>query len=277
MPVKCFCALHPRNGKMDCNQSPLESILGRLEQIAMIIKMFGHFLNNIWSLQLKASEKNHNIKITGAANKEDLKLVLKFLKRAEQGVTMNTMVFRKLDHIYIGNASEHGLGGFALRDSRAWRYIISPNLKGRAHINLLEFIVQVVSIWIDNLENKINKHDCLLAIGDNTTEAGWLKRSNFRDNSEENEESSGEWMIKQQVSRKLASLVLDSDSVLYTQWFKGEHNAVADSLSRDAYFLSSSSHNFLFKTVPHILAKWMGRVILFLSAVKKANILESSL
>ena len=233
----------------------LESILGRLEQIAMIIKMFGHFLNNVRSLQLKASKKNHNVKITGAA-KEDLKLSLKFLKRAEQGVSMNTMVFRKPDHIYISDASEHGLGGFALNDGRAWRYIIPPNLRGRAHINLLEFIVQVVSIWIDNIDNKINKYDCLLAIGDNTTAAGWLKRSNFRDNSEENKESSGEWMLKQQVARKLASLILDSDSVLYTQWFKGEHNVVADSLLRDTYFLSPSSHeNFLSKTVPQQLLK----------------------
>ena len=222
----------------------LESILGRLENVALIIAMFGHFLNNIRSLQIKASRSNHNVHVSKNAIAE-LQLARSFLKRAHQGVSMNCIVFRKPTHVYLGDASEHGLGGFSVKTGKAWRYLIPVKLRGRAHINLLEFLVQVVSIWIDMLDGAIYSQDCLLAMGDNTTAAGWCKRTNFR----ENNEADTDWMVKQKVARKLASLVLDKEAVLYTQWFKGISNVVTDSLSRDLYFLSPSSHEtFLRKT-----------------------------
>ena len=156
---------------------------------------------------------------------------------------MNLITFRSPDIIHIGDASEHGMWAFASH-GRAWRYLIPENLRGRAHINLLEFLTQVVSIWIDILEKKINPLDCILAMGDSTTAIGWMRRSNFKQSpdDEDEEETTAEWLVKQEVARKLASLVLTSDTVLYHQWFKGCENVVADSLSRDAYFLSNSSH-----------------------------------
>ena len=78
-------------------------------------------------------------------------------------------------------------------------------------------------------------------MGDNTASMGWLRRSNFR----ENDENDQEWLAKQKVARKLATLVLDSNATIYRQWFPGVENVVADSLSRDAYFLQSNTHEFL--------------------------------
>ena len=49
-------------------------------------------------------------------------------------------------------------------------------------------------------------------------------------------------MSKQKVARKLASLILDSDSVLYSHWFKGIWNLVTDSLSRDVHLFSEKMH-----------------------------------
>ena len=49
----------------------------------------------------------------------------------------------------------------------------------------------------------------------------------------------------QKVARKLATLVLDSNASIYRQWFPGVENVVADSLSRDAYFLDSDTHQLL--------------------------------
>ena len=227
------------------NSKDLRSVLGRMENIAIMIPMFGHFLNNIRQLEIKATNTNKNQLINKRA-KEDFNLALKFLKRAKEGVNMNLITFRSPTKIYINDASEHGLGGFATH-GRAWSYEIPENLRGRAHINLLEFLAQLISIWIDVLEKKTKPLDCLLGMGDNTASMGWLRRSNFR----ENEEHDLEWLAKQKVARKVATLVLNSGTTLYRQWFKGADNVVADSLSRDAYFLPNKAHElFLLKTVP---------------------------
>ena len=71
----------------------------------------------------------------------------------------------------------------------------------------------MVSIWIDIFEKRISKQDCLLAMGDSTTAMGWLRRTNFRDDNESNQE----WIVKQDVARKLAELILDLETVLYQQ------------------------------------------------------------
>ena len=78
-------------------------------------------------------------------------------------------------------------------------------------------------------------------MGNNTASMGWLWRSNFRD-IDENDQG---WLAKQKVARKLVTLVLDSNTTLYRQWFPGVENVVADSLSRDAYFLESNTHEIL--------------------------------
>ena len=230
------------------NDKHLRSLLGRLENMATVIPMAAHFFNNIRALQIKAAKQTHNVRLTSRC-RDDLQLCRRFLKRAAEGISMNTITFRKPDKVYIGDASEHGLGGFATH-GRAWTWHIPPELQGRAHINLLEFLTQIVCIWIDIIENRIKPQECLLGMGDSTTAMGWMRRANFRDREENNDE----WMIKQQASRHLANIVMDADAVLYRQWFKGEDNAVADSLSRDCHYLSNASHEkFLQLSIPQQL------------------------
>jgi len=49
-------------------------------------------------------------------------------------------------------------------------------------------------------------------------------------------------------------LTLNSDTFLYKQWLKGHDNQVADSISRDNYYLNANTHcKFLYKTVPQQL------------------------
>ena len=228
------------------NGKDLQSLLGRLEQVATIIPMFGHFLNNIRNTEIQATATGKS-QMLNKRTREDLKLAEEFLQRADRGINLNLISFRVPTHIYINDASEHGIGGFATH-GRAWVWVIPPKLRGRAHINLLEFIAQVVSIWIDVLEEKVKPLDCLLGMGDNTASMGWMRRANFR----EKNENDHDWYAKQVVARKLARLVLESNAVLYRQWFKGAENTVADSLSRDAYFLPCHTHQqFLSQTTPH--------------------------
>ena len=227
------------------NAKDIQSLLGRLENIAIIIPMMGHFLNNIRTTEIKASMTGKNQRINNRT-KEDLILSQLFLAKAAAGINMNLMTFRSPTRIYINDASEHGLGGFSTA-GQGWSWVIPPRLRGRAHINLLEFIAQLVSIWMDILAHRIKEFDCLLGMGDNTASMGWLRRANFR----ENEEGDLEWYAKQQVARKLATLILNSNTVLYRQWFRGADNDVADSLSRDAYYLTNNSHaQFLTQTIP---------------------------
>ena len=226
----------------------LESVLGRLETVATIMHPLAHFLNNVRSLQIKAAKKNHTVRVTNAARK-DLALATEFLQKAAEGVNMNLLVFRSPSLIFIGDASEHGLGGFD-SSGRAWRYLIPEHLRGRAHINLLEFLTQVVGMWIAILEGRLQKLDCFLGMGDSTTALGWMRRATFKEGSED----VGDWHAKQRVARKLARLSLDNENILYRQWFKGSDNVVADSLSRDLHYLSPSSHEyFLSHTAPHQL------------------------
>ena len=150
---------------------------------------------------------------------------------------MNLITFQSPNKIYINDASKHGLGGFATHGC-VWVYVIPVQLRGRAHINLLEFLAQVISIWIDIEETITQPLDCLLGMGDNTASMDWLKRSNFR----ENDEHESGWLEKQKVSRKLVELVLYSNTIVYRKWFRGADKTVPESLSRGSYYLSQSTH-----------------------------------
>ena len=64
---------------------------------------------------------------------------------------------------------------------------------------------------------------------DSTTAKGWLKKSNFTE--------LGEYPIQVSVrikaARKFATLMMEFGIKLYSQWFRGTVNEVADALSRD--------------------------------------------
>ena len=166
-----------------------------------------------------------------------MKLAKTFLTKTNQGINMNLLTFRHPYTVYICDAAEYGLGGFASH-GRAWTYVIPPNLRNRAHINVLEYLAQIIAIWIDVIEGVTKEEDCILAMGDNTSAMGWLRRSNFK----QKDESDTSWLVKQQLCRYLATITLNADITLYKQWLKGSDNQVADSLSRDAYYLNASTH-----------------------------------
>ena len=234
--------------KTTVSNKELQSILGRLENVAQVMTTLGHFLSNIRHIQLLAEKKGHNIKLN-KRSRADLELAKGFINRVGQGVSMNLLTFRIPDIVYICDASEYGLGGFASH-GRAWSFTIPPDLRNRAHINILEYMAQIISIWLDIIENTTKSEDCLLSIGDNTSALGWMRRSNFR----QTDDTDVSWDVKQQLGRHLANLILDSETVLYKQWLRGQDNAVADSLSRDNYYLSNTSHErFLSLSVPQQL------------------------
>ena len=70
---------------------------------------------------------------------------------------------------------------------------------------------------IDTEEKIMQPLDCPLGMGDKTASMGWLRRSNFR----ENDEHDSEWLANQKLARKLAELVLYSNTTVCRQWLEG--------------------------------------------------------
>jgi hypothetical protein len=72
---------------------------------------------------------------------------------------------------------------------------------------------------------------------DSTTAMGWLRKSNFANKLDE--------FIQLSTTRKLADIILSSEVNLYSQWFPGDENIIADSLSRDFHLSDSHLSNLL--------------------------------
>jgi hypothetical protein len=94
---------------------------------------------------------------------QDLTIYCDFLQYAKRGVSLNNISFRKPTLIYRSNASEFGIGGYNIISGLAWCWELPVNLRLRTSINSLEFIVSVVTIWIDILLGLVNTEDCLLS------------------------------------------------------------------------------------------------------------------
>jgi hypothetical protein len=158
----------------------------------------------------------------------DLQLMLAVLDRAYEGINMNLLTYRLPDAQSKVDACPRGMGGYS-RKGRAWRFIIPTHLLGRAHINLLEFLAILVSVWLDIIEGDVKALDCLLVMGDSTTAVGWLHKTRIMNKDMKVED----FQARTKVARKLATLVIENNLCLYSQWFPGKKNVIADSLSRD--------------------------------------------
>ena len=83
----------------------LKSIIGKLENVILIVKMGGHFMNHLYALEMRAAGKRHNFRLNVGVQ-EDLKLHRKFLSYAHAGISMNLLTFRAPTTTIIGDASE---------------------------------------------------------------------------------------------------------------------------------------------------------------------------
>jgi len=206
----------------------LESTIGRLNHTAGILPMLRHFLGRLRHALFRSS--NHKWTNFRLCEISDLHICLTMLDHAATGISINNIVFRKPTTFYRSDASEFGLGGYNLISGLAWRFQLPVNLC-------------VITIGVDIINNKIAPEDCILSQSDSTSATGWLRKSNFYDS----EDSS----IQLVTSRQLATLILNSKSCLYSPWFPGGENLIADSLSRDFHLSDSDLSNFLISSVPH--------------------------
>lgn len=269
----------------ETDQGELSSLVGRLNHVAYIIPSARHFMSRLRELELR-SKNRRTVQLPDDVA-SDLRLWLRFLDRAAGGISMNLLSPRAPSHEYLSDASEHGLGGFSL-SGRAWRLPLPEDCQGRLSLNMLEFIAAFIGPWIDIIEGTLPPLSCCLAATDSTTAERWLRKSNFRENLTEGgvtrRETAVEMGVKRDAARKFASLLLDAEVVLYSQWFQGKKNVEADSLSRDTQLsdleqtnlLSSSPlcqlpTNFRISPVPSEIVSWVTSLARRLPVSKQIN------
>jgi hypothetical protein len=146
--------------------------------------MLRHFLSCLRRVLYRTSL--HRFTFLRNCETADLELMLQLLQIASsKGVSMNSLSYRKLDHIYRSDASLFGLGGYNIISGQALRLQLPVDCQLRTSINSLEFIAATISIWVDIIHGEINLETCILSQTDNTSAAGWLKKSNFSEEEDE--------------------------------------------------------------------------------------------
>ena len=224
----------------------LEENIGRLVHLGRIIPAVHHFLSRLRDLQKRAANRR-TIKLTDDCQ-EDIKLMLKFLVKAKQGVDLNLIAYLLPTHVYRSDSCPMGLGGYT-HLGWAWRFRIPPHLLFRASNNLLEHMASVITVWLEILAGRLRPGDCCLSMVDSSTSEGWTHRSNFSETGEEPEQA----RVRREVARDHAWHVLEAGVKDYSQWFPGDENDVADSLSRDFHLSDAELTNLLTHIVPQQL------------------------
>eukprot|EP00978_Attheya_sp_CCMP212_P036240 scaffold162830_cov52-Attheya_sp.AAC.10 len=66
----------------------------------------------------------------------------------------------------------------------------------------------LIDVWIEVIERRVPTLSCLLAMSDNTSAAGWLRKSNFREERDGTLESKADMKLKHTLARQLATITL---------------------------------------------------------------------
>jgi len=217
----------------------LDTTIGRLNHVGIILPPTRHFLSRTRQLVDQCQRRNRRWVRLPAQVKDDLSLFRELLTVAHRGISMNNIVFRVPTHIYRSDASSHGMGGYNLRNGKAWRYQFPPDILSIVTLNTLEFLGCLVTLWIDIIQGDTPPESCILSQTDSTSAEGWLYKSNF-------DQSTANTQLL--AARKLATVIIHADCCLYSQWFPGELNVVSDILSRRFDLTDSELVSFVLTT-----------------------------
>jgi hypothetical protein len=222
----------------------LETTIGRLTHVSMIIPPVHHFLSRLCKLHFRA--KNNNQRLTNIPQTciDDLKLMKKILKWGNDWISMNQIAYRKPTHVYQLDSCPGGQGGYSHKGF-VWRYYLPEDLQFCTSNNLLEPIASIISPWIDIIAGRLKEGDCSLSLMDSTTSEGWTRKTNFKEDHDGIQAT-----IKIQVARGHATRFMTHKIWEYSQWFPGRINNVADALSRDKDRSDQELTQIIFTHVP---------------------------
>jgi len=159
------------------DRDELRTLNGHLNHASAIMPLARHFMNRLHQLEtVMEPYKKYSIRIPLL---EDLKLHHDILTKASQGISMNLLTYWEPTRGYQTDACEYGIGGHnTVR--RGYRWKIPHHLLGIAHINVLEFLGELVGPWIDIIEGTLGQEECILSMGDSSTAIGWIHRSRVK-------------------------------------------------------------------------------------------------
>lgn len=226
----------------------LESLIGRLTHLSVVMQPVLHFLSRLRYLH----EKSENRRFVTVPHLvlEDLKLHRKFLDKINKGISLNLMTYRKPTRVYRSDACPWAIGGYS-STGKAWRFIIPKHLLNRATLNMLESQASTIGPWIDIIDRDLPEYSCTLSMTDSSTTQGWARKSNFIVREENKEQTE----CKLESVRGHAERYMDHNMKDYTQWFPGDANDIADSLSRDIHLDDLTLTKLLFHCVPEQMPK----------------------
>ena len=147
----------------------IEANIGSLVHLGLAIPFVRHSMSRLRDLHTTA-KRRRSVKINCECLK-DLEMFLGFLKIANDGISLNSIAFRRPTHIYRSDSCPAGLGGYSDR-GWAWRWYLPKNLLFRASNNLLEHLAAIISPWVDILAGRLKSQDCVLLMTDSTAAEG---------------------------------------------------------------------------------------------------------
>ena len=222
----------------------LESTIGRLGHLSLVLPFVHHFLSRLRELLTRSKRQNRHTTAVPQLCLDDLELMLFFLQKANSGINMNHIAYRKPTHVYRSDSCPAGIGGYS-NEGFAWRYYIPNHLLFRASNNLLEHLASVISPWVDIIAGRLREGDCALSMTDSTTSEGWLRKTNFKEDMDV-VQASTRILVAREHARRYMNLGLRD----FSQWFPGTENNVADSLSRDMHLSDETLISLLHNTHP---------------------------
>jgi hypothetical protein len=104
-----------------------------------------------------------------------------------------------------------------------------PRLLFQASNNLLEHLAVIITPWVDIIRGRLKAGDCVLSMTDSTTLEGWLRKTNFSKLGDDPIQAA----VHLEAARLHAMKYMATGIREYSQWFRGEDNVVANSLSHD--------------------------------------------
>lgn len=208
----------------------MATLNGRLNHVAFIIPTGRHFLNRLRKAETKA-DKYRSTKLTNEA-KQDLELWIKLLHRANAGISINNVVFRRPTSLGLSDAGEIAVGGYSPQTGILWRHIFTKEEQVAFTLNTKEYIGSVINSALQ-LESDDSPFPCVLNLSDSSSTVAWMYKSNHDPEA---------CPVHNAIARTHAENITRHNACDYSQHIAGSKNIIADILSRDIHF---SDHEIL--------------------------------